>query len=101
MKIIKISAAVLALSATVLGIPALADQFNPGAVKIASAARSAPDFRGIQHWLNSGPLSMAQLRGKVVLVDFWTFGCINCQRTLPYWNEWAKKYANKIGRAHV
>lgn len=45
-------------------------------------------------WLNSDtPLRLADLRGKVVLVEFWTFGCINCQRVIPYMNEWHEKYA--------
>jgi cytochrome c biogenesis protein CcdA/thiol-disulfide isomerase/thioredoxin len=53
----------------------------------------APDFVGIDHWLNSSPLTMAGLRGKVVLVDFWTYSCINCIRTLPYVESWYQKYA--------
>ncbi len=53
----------------------------------------ASDFTGIDHWLNSGPLTMAGLRGKVVLVDFWTYSCINCIRTLPYVEGWYQKYA--------
>ncbi len=52
----------------------------------------APDFTGITHWLNSNPLTMAQLKGKVVLVDFWTYSCINCIRTLPYVTAWYNKY---------
>jgi thiol-disulfide isomerase/thioredoxin len=44
----------------------------------------APNFVGINAWLNSDPLNIADLRGKVVLVDFWTFACINCIRTLPH-----------------
>ena len=51
---------------------------------LADAQSSAPNFVGISNWLNSGPLNLADLRGKVVLVDFWTSGCINCARTLPY-----------------
>jgi len=51
---------------------------------LADAQRAAPNFVGINSWLNSGPLSIADLRGKVVLVDFWTYGCINCTRTLPH-----------------
>jgi peroxiredoxin len=51
---------------------------------LADAQRAAPNFVGISSWLNSGPLSIADLRGKVVLVDFWTYGCINCTRTLPH-----------------
>jgi|SRR3989344_3438568 len=44
-------------------------------------------------WLNTSPLSMAKLQGKVVLVDFWTYSCINCQRTLPYLKKWWDKYS--------
>jgi thiol-disulfide isomerase/thioredoxin len=43
-------------------------------------------------WLNSAPLTREALRGKVVLVDFWTYSCINCQRTLPYVRDWHAKY---------
>jgi len=53
---------------------------------------AAPDFRGIQQWFNSPALSLAGLKGQVVLVDFWTFGCINCLRTLPHVNRWAQSY---------
>jgi cytochrome c biogenesis protein CcdA/thiol-disulfide isomerase/thioredoxin len=53
----------------------------------------APQFTGIDHWLNSSPLTMAGLRGKVVLLDFWTYSCINCIRTLPYVEGWYRKYA--------
>jgi cytochrome c biogenesis protein CcdA/thiol-disulfide isomerase/thioredoxin len=56
---------------------------------------AAPDFVGISHWLNSDPLTMAQLRGKVVLVDFWTYTCINCIRTLPYVTSWYEKYKDQ------
>lgn len=55
----------------------------------------APPFAGIQEWLNSKPLTMAQLKGKVVLVDFWTYSCINCVRTLPYVTAWDRKYRDK------
>ncbi|WP_053184712.1 cytochrome c biogenesis protein DipZ [Pseudomonas thivervalensis] len=51
-----------------------------------------PALDGAVQWLNSPPLSRESLRGKVVLVDFWTYDCINCQHTLPYVNDWAKKY---------
>jgi cytochrome c biogenesis protein CcdA/thiol-disulfide isomerase/thioredoxin len=53
---------------------------------------TAPDFRGISDWFNSKPLSLAELRGKVVLVDFWTYSCINCLRTLPHLRAWWKDY---------
>ena len=55
----------------------------------------APDFVGIEKWINSEPLKIEQLRGKIVLVDFWTYTCINCIRTLPYLKEWDKKYRDK------
>jgi len=53
------------------------------------------DFQGITQWLNSDPLSVAALKGKVVLVQFWTFGCINSQRTLPYVTRWHQQYADQ------
>ncbi|GAB2841961.1 hypothetical protein GCM10027277_06240 [Pseudoduganella ginsengisoli] len=52
----------------------------------------APEFTGIEKWLNSDPLTMQQLKGKVVLVDFWTYTCINCVNTLPYVKAWHQKY---------
>jgi len=55
----------------------------------------APDFTGVTHWLNSGPLTLRQLRGKVVLIDFWTYTCINCLRTLPYVRAWDERYRDR------
>lgn len=54
-----------------------------------------PEFKGVTTWLNGQPLTRQQLRGKVVLVDFWTFGCINCQRALPHVKAWAEKYKDQ------
>ncbi len=54
----------------------------------------APELTGTQAWINSEPLTIAGLKGKVVLVDFWTYSCINCIRTLPYLNGWHAKYAD-------
>ena len=51
-----------------------------------------PELTGATLWLNSPPLTRQQLRGKVVLVDFWTYSCINCLRALPYVKAWAQKY---------
>ena len=59
------------------------------------APSQAPEFTGIEKWLNSEPLSMQKLRGKVVLVDFWTYTCINCIRTLPYVKSWYDKYKDQ------
>jgi cytochrome c biogenesis protein CcdA/thiol-disulfide isomerase/thioredoxin len=56
----------------------------------------APEFTDTQDWFNTPgdkPLTMKGLRGKVVLIDFWTYSCINCIRTLPYLNAWNKRYA--------
>ena len=54
-----------------------------------------PSFDGATAWLNSPPLTPAGLRGKVVLVDFWTYTCINWLRQLPYVRAWAEKYAGQ------
>lgn len=56
---------------------------------------AAPNFAGISAWINSQPLTMQQLKGKVVLIDFWTYSCINCVRTLPYITAWDKKYRDQ------
>ncbi len=55
----------------------------------------APEFQGISNWINSPALTMEELRGQVVLIDFWTYTCVNCIRTLPYLKEWHAKYADK------
>jgi cytochrome c biogenesis protein CcdA/thiol-disulfide isomerase/thioredoxin len=52
----------------------------------------APELTGITDWLNTQPLTLAGLRGKVVLIDFWTYSCINCQRTLPHVESWYSAY---------
>jgi cytochrome c biogenesis protein CcdA/thiol-disulfide isomerase/thioredoxin len=56
---------------------------------------SAPDVHDVSAWINSRPLSLPGLRGKVVLVDFWTYSCINCLRTLPYLKAWDARYRSK------
>jgi cytochrome c biogenesis protein CcdA/thiol-disulfide isomerase/thioredoxin len=56
---------------------------------------AAPDVHNISAWINSRPLSLRSLRGKVVLVDFWTYSCINCLRTLPYLTSWDARYRSK------
>ena len=52
----------------------------------------APEIQGIASWINSEPLTLKELRGKVVLVDFWTYSCINCIRTIPHLNRLYQKY---------
>ena len=55
----------------------------------------APEFMGTQEWINSEPLTLAGLRGNVVLIDFWTYTCVNCIRTLPFLREWHDRYADE------
>ena len=73
---------------------ALALLFLPGGTALAAGniGATAPEFAGIDTWLNSDPLTMKGLRGKVVLIDFWTYSCINCLRTLPYVTKWYDTY---------
>lgn len=56
--------------------------------------RVAPDLKGISNYINTEPVTLADFEGKVVLVDFWTYSCINCIRTIPYLNAWHEKYAD-------
>ncbi len=69
--------------------------FSFGAV--AAAAQKAPEFTHSSqaHWLNSKPLRLSQLRGKVVLVEFWAFQCVNCRRTQPWLHAIQQRYADK------
>jgi cytochrome c biogenesis protein CcdA/thiol-disulfide isomerase/thioredoxin len=55
----------------------------------------APEIGGITAWINSPPLTISELKGKVILIDFWTYSCINCLRTLPYLKDWYAKYHDK------
>jgi peptide-methionine (R)-S-oxide reductase len=59
-----------------------------------SAENAAPDF-ATGAWINSEPLTLKGLKGRVVLIEFWTFGCYNCRNTLPFVKAWHEKYANK------
>jgi thiol-disulfide isomerase/thioredoxin len=66
-------------------------QMRPSALQLPFEAEM-PSLSGATAWLNSPPLSAADLRGKVLLIDFWTYTCINWLRTLPYVRAWAEKY---------
>jgi cytochrome c biogenesis protein CcdA/thiol-disulfide isomerase/thioredoxin len=57
-------------------------------------ATPAPELTGLTNWINSSPETMAALKGKVVLVDFWTYSCINCIRSIPYVQKWYDTYKN-------
>jgi thiol-disulfide isomerase/thioredoxin len=70
----------------------LVDSVKAATAPDISSKGEMPSLSGAVEWLNSSALSKESLKGKVVLVDFWTFDCINCQRSIPYVNEWAKKY---------
>ena len=64
----------------------------PGSLPVLG---EAPSLAGAVTWLNGPPLTTAALRGRVVLVDFWTYSCINCLRSLPYVRAWADRYRDK------
>jgi thiol-disulfide isomerase/thioredoxin len=84
----------------------LVDRFRPGSVNASGAGVGAvhgatvalgnegamPSLDGAVSWLNSPPLTNTELRGKVVVIDFWTYSCINCLRSIPYVEAWAEKY---------
>jgi len=53
----------------------------------------APEIRGVEAWINSDPVTLRQLRGKVVVVHYWAFGCINCIRNLPHYQSWYEKFS--------
>ena len=80
-------------------VQASATPFAPGAPRFAPFSLpdegAMPPLAGAVEWLNSPPLTAEQLRGKVVLVDFWTFGCVNCRNALPYVREWHRKYKDQ------
>ena len=65
---------------------------KPAASPALPMEGSFPSLAGATGWINSPPLTPEGLKGKVVLVDFWTYSCINCLRTLPYIRAWAEKY---------
>lgn len=63
--------------------------------KLPPQMGQAPELVGITGWINSPPLTLSELRGKVVLIDFWTYSCINCLRTIPYLKNWYADYKNR------
>lgn len=73
--------------ATILIFVLLASSLSP-------AAATAPEITA-ETWLNSEPLSMRELRGRVVLVEFWTYGCYNCKNVEPYVQRWHERYADQ------
>lgn len=94
MKLIKHALTLLAacLFASACSPSVASDPVEPTRI---SPAPVAPEFKGIGQWLNSSPLTLHQLRGKVVLVEFWTYSCINCIRVLPHTKAWHAKYKDQ------
>ncbi|MDQ0009529.1 thiol-disulfide isomerase/thioredoxin [Luteibacter jiangsuensis] len=92
MRPIRLALATLAIGAAL--VAAWPGNGSSTALAQDSAAKApAPDFAGIDHWFNSQPLTIAGLRGKVVLVEFWTHECINCLHVLPHTKALYDKYA--------
>ncbi|MEM5343539.1 cytochrome c biogenesis protein DipZ [Paraburkholderia azotifigens] len=88
------------MSANAPALKPAADAAPPAGTMMRASTAAAPlpvegtlpPLTGAVQWLNSPPLTAEQLRGKVVLIDFWTYSCINCLRTLPYVKAWSQKY---------
>jgi cytochrome c biogenesis protein CcdA/thiol-disulfide isomerase/thioredoxin len=85
------SGAMMAQNSTTGGAVQVAEK-SPGTLPVEG---NLPPLEGAVQWLNSPPLDAQSLKGKVVLVDFWTYSCINCLRSLPYVKAWAEKYRDQ------
>src|ERR1700741_3858023 len=85
---------VAGLAAAALAAPVLASDKRK-LLEVADARTAAANFAGITRRVNLAPLSIGDLRGKVVLVDFWTYGCYNCVNTLPYVTKLYDQYKGK------
>lgn len=81
------------LTASVIIIAAIL--VGDGNLYDGATQKREPSFSGATDWLNTKPLSLTDLRGKVALIDFWTYTCINWRRTLPYIRKWASKYKDQ------
>jgi cytochrome c biogenesis protein CcdA/thiol-disulfide isomerase/thioredoxin len=82
-----------AMTGTMTGGPSMTMQAKPGGQGEELPVEGAlPSLSGAVEWLNSKPLTADDLKGKVVVVDFWTYSCINCLRSIPYVRAWAEKY---------
>jgi thiol-disulfide isomerase/thioredoxin len=86
--------AAMTIAAAWLGVTGCAHAESPAAIRLPSEG-GFPPLSGATGWLNSQPLTARSLRGRVVLVNFWTFTCINSIRVLPYLRAWAAKYKNQ------
>jgi thiol-disulfide isomerase/thioredoxin len=89
----RMTAALVALGAALVTF--WPNAWTTPSTEATTASTSAPDFTGADRWFNSAPLSMDKLRGKVVLVEFWTRECINCIHVLPHTKALYDRYASK------
>ena len=90
-----LESSIMAIVAAHLGLTGCANaQSNKSAVRLVPEG-SMPSLAGATEWLNSAPLTPANLRGKIVLINFWTFSCINSLRQLPYLRAWTTKYKDQ------
>ncbi|MDY7806591.1 thioredoxin family protein [Burkholderia stagnalis] len=89
------TAVVITAVAATAALAAFADTRGETVPPMVEAGAQAPELAGIERWHNSAPQKLSELRGKVVLVDFWTYSCINCIHTIPYVNEWYRKYRDQ------
>lgn len=87
---------ILALTIIVLAFAPRLGSEPPSVGELRAAGRfePAPDIEGISHWLNGEPVTLSELRGNVVLVDFWTYTCVNCLRTIPQLRIWHDRYTD-------
>lgn len=86
--------ALIIIAAVSLGFPKVVEAAsNP--IRNGVKPYPMPELQGVTQWLNSQPLTKASLKGKVVLIDFWTYSCINCLRAMPYIHEWYQSYHDK------
>ena len=83
-----------AIGATLADVQHKEQLVTPSAVQLPIEGK-LPSIGGAIEWLNSPPLTAAGLRGKVVLIDFWTYTCVNWRRTLPYVRAWAERYKDR------
>ncbi len=88
---------VIALALIASTLPGRSDDASSAAttIQMVETKAAAPEFSGLSNWQNSGPLTIAGLRGKVVMVNFWTYGCVNCVNTLPHVTKLYAKYKDK------
>jgi peroxiredoxin len=81
--------------AIAIGIALAAAFATTSAEDPKAKAKPAPELTGVTEWVNAKPLTLADQKGKVVILHFWTHGCINCANNYPHYKAWGKLYKNK------